>query len=56
MLSYTVCVFVSAWHCEYLPNPFGGVAADRTRKGKGTMNDIDRQRAAERLPVPGTLS
>ena len=25
-------------------------------KEKGTMNDIDRQRAAARLPVPGTLS
>lgn len=56
MLSHTRCAFVSVWHYEYLPNALGAVAADCARKGKGTMNDIDRQRAAEHLPVPGTLS
>lgn len=49
--SHCVCVCVGI-----SPNPSGGAAAGCTREGKGTMNDIDRQRAAERLPVPETLS
>lgn len=56
VLSCILCVFVSVWNYQYLPNPSSGVAAGCTRERKGTMNDIDRQRAAERLPVPGTPS
>ncbi len=48
-LSYRVCVCVCV-ALSVSPQSIGGVAAGCAREGKGTMNDIDRQRAAERLP------